>query len=247
MVFYGKLRDPADREFLQTAVDRFRKIFGSVYAGDNVILFGRTLGFRRDKKLMQAFGKQAKTDQEKSLLLRINTLAWAARQALLVEGDFVECGVWRGFCSSVIVDYLDFGALDRTFYLYDTFDGIPPEQDSEGHDSPLFHDKALYPSVIERFAAYPNVRIVKGKVPDTLHVEAPRRIAMLHIDMNSAKAEIGALEVLYERVSRGGIIVFDDYGWTGYSAQQLAEDEWVAARGQRILELPTGQGLLVKH
>lgn len=247
MVFYGKLRDPANREFMQIAVERFRKIFDSVYANDNVILLSRTLGFRRDKKLMQAFRSNAKTAQEKSLLLRINTLAWAARQALLVEGDFVECGVWHGFCSSVITDYLDFAKLDRTFYLYDTFEGIPAELDSEGHDSPLFREEGLYESVVARFAKYPNVRVVKGKVPDTLHVEAPRRIAMMHIDMNSSKAEIAALDVLFERVVSGGIIVFDDYGWMGYRAQQLAEDEWVQARGQHILELPTGQGLLVKR
>ena len=247
MVFYGNFRDRADAEFLQSAITRFRKIFSAVYAGDNVILLGRTLGFRRDRKLMQAFNKNAGTDQEKSLLLRINTLAWAARQSLAVEGDFVECGVWRGFCSAVLADYLDFATLPRRLYLYDTFEGIPKELDSEGHDSPRFREEGIYESVVERFSPYPNVRVVKGRVPDTLHIEAPERIAMMHIDMNSSLAEIAALEVLYDRVSPGGVIVFDDYGWTGYREQQLAEERWAQDRGQSILELPTGQGLLVKR
>ncbi|MCP4380698.1 MAG: methyltransferase [Hyphomicrobiales bacterium] len=246
-MFYGNFRNKADGEFFQTAIKRFRGIFGSVYANDNVILFDRTLGFRRDRELMQAFRHEAKSDQEKSLLLRINTLAWAGQQALLTEGDFVECGVWRGFCSSVIARYLDFGTLDRKYYLYDTFQGIPEDQDGEGHNSPLFREEGLYESVVERFARYPNVRVIRGKVPDILHVEAPSRIAMLHIDMNSSAAEIAALDVLFDRVVSGGIIVFDDYGWRGYRAQQLAEDEWVGKRGQRILELPSGQGLLVKR
>lgn len=246
-VFYGNFKTAADRDFLNEAIKKFRSIFSGVYAADNVILFGRTLGFRRDQKLMKAFHDNARTDQERSLLLRINTLAWAAAEARHVEGDYVECGVWRGFCSAVLAQYLDFQTLDRRFYLYDTFEGIPPELDSEHHDSPLFREKGLYESVVRRFAPYPNVTIVKGAVPDSFADALPEKIAFLHIDMNSSKSEIAALEVLFDRISRGGIVVFDDFGWTGYRAQQLAEDAWTRQRGHRILELPTGQGLLIKH
>ena len=37
----------------------------------------------------------------------------------------------------------------------------------------------------------------------------------------------------------------DDYGLLGYRVQKLAEDPWLEKRGYRVLELPTGQGLLV--
>lgn len=246
-MFYGNFRNRSDQQFLSDAIQRFRTIFARVYANDNVILFGRTLGFRRDQKLMQAFRANATNQQERSLLLRINTLAWAAAESLRLEGDFVECGVWRGFCSAVLMQYLEFERCDRSFYLYDTFAGIPPELDSEKHDSPLFRAEGLYQGVIERFARYPNVKVVKGIVPESFAVAAPRRIAFMHIDMNSSKSEIAALDVLFDRVVSGGIIVFDDYGWTGYRAQQLAEETWARDRGHRILELPSGQGLLVKH
>jgi predicted O-methyltransferase YrrM len=75
----------------------------------------------------------------------------------------------------------------------------------------------------------------------------PERIAFLHLDMNSSKSEIAALEILFDRVSPGGLVVFDDYGWSAYAAQQVAEDAFMRQRGHRILELPTGQGLLIKH
>jgi hypothetical protein len=42
------------------------------------------------------------------------------------------------------------------------------------------------------------------------------------------------------------LIVFDDYGWTGYVRQKESEDAWMAARGHSILEVPTGQGLVIK-
>jgi hypothetical protein len=131
--------------------------------------------------------------------------------------------------------------------LYDTFAGIPPELDSEHHDSPHFREEGLYESVLRRFERFPNVEVVRGIVPQSFGIAVPERIAFLHMDMNSSKSEIAALDALFDRILPGGLIVFDDYGWTGYRAQQLAEDAWVQARGHRILELPTGQGLLIKH
>lgn len=246
-MFYGRFSDPSDRVFLQQAIARFRKIFRSVFAGDNVILFGRNLGFRRDQKFMHAFHSHVTTGQERSLELRLNTLVWAASHALHVPGDFVECGVWRAFCSQVLVDYLDFEKVPKTFYLYDTFEGIPPEFDSEKHNAPAFAEAGLYEKVVAAFSRYPNVRVVRGVVPHSFAQAAPEKVAFLHLDMNSSKSEIAALEVLFDRVSPGGIVVFDDYGWTGYRAQQLAEDRFMAERGHRILEMPTGQGLLIKR
>jgi len=247
IVFYGNLSDDADKLFLRYAIARFQKIFGNVFAGDNVMLFQRSLGYRRNKKFVNAFNANAFTAQEKSLELRLNILTWAAEHALHVEGDFVECGVWKGFCSAVITDYLDFKQITKTYYLYDTFEGIPEEYDTEKHNSPLLSEPGLYENVIERFRKHPNVRVIKGIVPQSFEQAVPEKVAFLHLDMNSSKSEIEALEGLFEKVSSGGIVVFDDYGWTGYSAQQLAEDEFMRKRGHRILELPTGQGLLIKR
>jgi len=98
-----------------------------------------------------------------------------------------------------------------------------------------------------RFGNDEYVVIIKGVVPDVLHEVAPAHIAFLHLDMNSPRAEVGALEVLFERISPNGIIVFDDYGWKLYAPQKAAADEFMAARGQSIMEMPTGQGLLIKR
>ena len=52
---------------------------------------------------------------------------------------------------------------------------------------------------------------------------------------------------MFERISPGGMVVFDDYGWAGYRDQKLAVDEFMRDRGHAVLELPTGQGLVVKR
>jgi O-methyltransferase len=245
-MFYG-FRRKGDREFLDGAVKRFRQSFRRVVAIDNTILFDRTIGFKDDEKFMQALERNAAGFQERALILRLHTLAWGALQALHTAGDFVECGVYRGFCSAVVADYVDFATLPRQFYLYDTFAGIPPEYDSEKHDHSRYHSAGLHDFVRERFARFPNVRIVRGVVPDAFAEAVPSVIAFLHIDMNSSKSEIAALEVLFDRVSPGGVIVFDDYGWLDYEAQLRAEHEFMQRRGHPILELPTGQGLVIKH
>src|SRR5262245_30146593 len=43
-----------------------------------------------------------------------------------IPGDFVECGVFLGGAILAMSDFAHhFGLRDRTFYLYDTFEGFP--------------------------------------------------------------------------------------------------------------------------
>jgi hypothetical protein len=73
-------------------------------------------------------------------------------------------------------------------------------------------------------------------------------VAYLHIDLNNAAGELAALDVLFDRVVSGGIVVMDDYEWAGvYRQQKRQEDPWFAARGYRVFPLPTGQGFLIKR
>ena len=66
------------------------------------------------------------------------------------------------------------------------------------------------------------------------------------LDKQDADTANASLDKLFDRVSPGAPIVFDDYGWLAYRKQKVAEDSWLGKRGYHILELPTGQGLLIK-
>lgn len=249
-MFYGV---PPNRvEELQQALATIADIYqGQFYSNDMIICLWRNLSFRLDEKFMSSFRDAVTDDQEQSLLWRLHTLAWAAKNALNVEGDFVECGVLKGFCSAVILKYLDFQKLPRQAYLYDTFEGLP-EKTSTAEERRIWdytqHDpEALYNGVRDRFSGYRNVRIVRGIVPDSFQTAVPEKIAFLHVDMNSATAELLALEHLFDRVSPGGMIVFDDFGWSCNVNQMKAELAFMNQRGHHILELPTGQGVVIKH
>ena len=250
-MFYGI--PPEKMQDFQRAMETLASVYpGNVYAGDMLITIGRNLSFRSDRKFMDSYSTSVETDQEKSLMWRLQVLAWAAQNALFVEGDFVECGVLKGLCSEVICKYLGFQDLPRRFFLYDTFAGMPEETSTEQERSQYpsymkMDSDSLYKQVCDRFAVYGNVQVVKGIVPNSFAQAAPEKIAFMHLDMNSEQAEILALEHLFDKIVPGGIIVLDDFGWNSAINQCKAELAFMRNRGHAILELPTGQGLILKH
>jgi O-methyltransferase len=249
-MFYG-IPPGKEKEFQQalaTIADIYK---GQVYSNDMLITMARNLSFRHDQKFISSFYDSVTNEQEKSLVWRLHTLVWAAKNALNAEGDFVECGVFKGFCSSVLLKYLDFQDLPRQAFLYDTFEGLPEktstEQERRYWDYTKYDSEAVYNGVLEKFSKYKNVNIVRGIVPDTFGVAVPEKIAFLHIDMNSEKAEMLALEHLFDKVMPGGFIVFDDFGWTSNVNQMKSELAFMNERSHYVLELPTGQGVVIKH
>jgi O-methyltransferase len=222
-----------------------------LFFGDCMASVSRSRGFLADTKFMAAFtGNAQQSTEENGRAWRVHTLAWAARHAMRLDGDFVE---FEGFMSATLCEYLDFASSGKTFYLYDTFDGFSPKYSSPA-DFGVHHGffnfgagpvPGLYESVFERSRDYPNVKVIRGVVPDCLLQDMPGRIAYCHIDLNSPAAEVGALEVLFDRIVPGGVVMFDDYGWLPFARQKEAEDAFAERRGYTILELPTEQGLLI--
>jgi hypothetical protein len=236
----------------------------SVFWGDRMLAFDRSAGFLDEPDFAAAFAAIRGShvyDQYNgphTIAWRLHTLVWAARSALeLPHGDFVECGTFKGDMAFVITEVTRLAQSGRRFHLYDSFAGFDPAQSSQDDFADLpgffamanavYSEPGLHESVMRRFAEKRYVSVHRGYLPHTLDGSAPDAIAFLHIDLNSAKAEIGCLERLFDRVVVGGLIVFDDYGWKSYRAQKSAEDAFFAARGYAVLELPTGQGLVVKR
>jgi hypothetical protein len=213
-----------------------------IYAGDNLFTYYRNLGFLEDQRFLAAFNKHTSTDTEKSIAWRLHTLCWAARRVMRLDGDLVECACYKGTSARIVADYVDLEASGKSLYLYDLFD----HSDDMPHHRLEAHSATLYDAVVQRFSDLSRVHVTQGRVPDTLREIAPEKIAFLHLDLNNAAAEIGALEFLFDRVVPGGSIVFDDYGWRCYREQKIVEDAFLAARDYQVLELPTGQGLLIK-
>lgn len=175
---------------------------------------------------------------------RAHVALWAASHAARLDGDFVECGVNRGGLSRAIVESLDWAALDRDFYLLDTYGAFDPRFPPA--DANYWNYGDSYEAVKSSFAGFPRIHVVKGPVPDTLDQVPSARIAYLHIDMNTTVPEIEALRYFWPKLVKGGVLLLDDHGFRGHEQQRAAHKAFAAENGFSILSLPTGQGLAIK-
>ncbi|MBN8889471.1 MAG: hypothetical protein BGP12_10650 [Rhodospirillales bacterium 70-18] len=228
------------------------------YNGCGLRTFGKTTDFMDDPRFRRAHARGWNSGHKKVRHIDdnrwiVHVALWAAQQAARLEGDFVECGVDTGMLSLAICDQLDFATQDRDFWLFDTFKGIPEAQMSEAERGGVaaWHNRESYEECYEtaqaNFAPWPRCRLVRGMVPETLAAfPEGRRVAYLSIDMNIVLPEIAAIEFFWDRLVPGGIVLLDDYGWSTHTAQKQAFDAFAAAHGVSILNVPTGQGILVK-
>jgi hypothetical protein len=216
----------------------------TLFASDNLLTWNRNLSFLREDYFLGILrGKNADVI-EKSTVWRLYILLYFARYASSLEGDYVELGCYKGHTAHHVVNHVDFERLKKSYYLYDLFAWSEGDKHThlEAHD-----DEDMYDRVVEHFREFDFVTVTKGSVPESLDVCFPERIAFAHIDMNHPHPESTALAMVLPRLSSGGCIIFDDYGWYGYHAQKIALDPIVREYGDlSILELPTGQGLLIK-
>jgi Methyltransferase domain len=229
------------------------------YGRDGLFTY-HTDGFRQKAPFQMAYqrGVQASAGFDPQMEWRVHIALWAAKLALRVPGDFVECGVNAGFVSSAVMTALDWNRLApaRRFHLVDTFAGPPLDQYSAGEVQAGALAKAEravasggYVTDLERiranFAEWPMVRVHPGRVPEVLASVDAAQVAFLHIDMNSAAPERAALEHFWSMLAPGAVVLFDDYCHGGCEAQTEALDAAAKGLDVDIVSLPTGQGLII--
>lgn len=182
---------------------------------------------------------------------RYYIVCWMADYIKHLEGDFVECGVYKGGYSLAVMHYVNFNQLNKVFYLLDTFEGLDPkyaskEEIESGLLNTYAHYLPVYESVKKTFNSY-NVKIIKGTVPETLPQCSPDKICYLSIDMNMKEPEIAAANYFWDRLVPGAVMILDDYGFAAHIEQKLAFDEFAREKGVNILSLPTGQAIIFKQ
>ncbi len=254
MSFYGLITNQ-DRvrvyELLKEIGELYTKANFPTFFGDNLAALGRNMKFSRDERFMQAFQDNDHENVDEAKLWRLHTYCWVGRTAAKLPGDFVECGVFHGFYSAVLLQYLDFAASNKCMWLYDSFSGLSDDYSTSAERQVVIsaYDDLLnwYEDVCKRFAAYTNVKVIKGFVPDVLRESSPDTIAMLQLDMNAGAAEVAALDVLFDRVVDGGLVLLDDFGRFENAELHAALNAWFDGHGHSVLEMPTGQGLVIKR
>lgn len=140
-----------------------------------------------------------------------------------VPGDLIETGVWRGGVAILMRAILAaYGVTDRTVWVADSFEGLPPPQIDQypadaGYDLHQVQElKVSIEQVRSHFDRYGlldgQVQFLKGWFKDTLPIAPIDRLSILRLDGDLYESTMDALVHLYPKLSVGGYIIVDDYG-----------------------------------
>ena len=159
-----------------------------------------------------------------------------------IPGDVVECGVYRGGSAATIARVATHSRMNRTVWLFDSFQGMPPVTEADGTGAEdwvgaLSYDPRKVEKLLRRTGSdLSRVRIVKGFFADTFpEVDIPQ-IALLNVDSDWYESVKICFEKFYDAVAPGGFVSIDDYGaWPGC---RLAVDEFFQKRGLTHKILP---------
>ena len=79
-----------------------------------------------------------------------------------------------------------------------------------------YHRYATYEQAKRVFAKFKKARLIHGVVPEILHKTKIKNISYLHLDMNSWRVDLSALEYFWPKLLIGAIVIIDDFGFFGF-------------------------------
>lgn len=174
---------------------------------------------------------------------RCYVLASLATQALQLDGEVWECGVYKGGTATLLAECLS--DSPRMLRLFDTFEGMP-ETDSarDLHKADDLSDTSF--EAVRSLVRGDFVRFHKGVIPATFSGLESARIAFAHVDVDIYSAVLACCDFIFPKLCVGGFMVFDDYGFPSCPGARMAVDEFFLGRAAIPLVLPTGQAVVFK-
>lgn len=185
-----------------------------------------------------------------------------------IPGSFVECGVWRGGSMMAVAKTLmSMNSDDKDLYLFDTFTGMtkPSKFDvgivTEEKASEIFEKEKtgddtsnwIRASIEEVKKTFKKVgydekklHFIEGKVEETIPKNTPSEISLLRLDTDWYESTKHELIHLFPKLSKGGIIIIDDYDdWEGC---RKAVDEYIINEKIPLLlvKIPNGGRIGIK-
>lgn len=180
-----------------------------------------------------------------------------------LPGERAECGVFTGFSSLLMCRLLAArrpGFDGAGFHLVDSFEGLsdpaaadaPESQRDEARKTvpaPAYGRGAMAaPIKYARNAMrdFPAARIHKGWIPEVLRELPDVEFAFVHVDVDLYAPTLACLDYFHPRLTRGGVILCDDYGAPAFPGAARAWNEFCNRHGMAFVVLDTGQSVLLR-
>lgn len=204
-------------------------------------VFSPWLGYGEFGSLFDAIGKFTLVSPARAWMLYS-----LANQSLSVNGNFYEAGVFRGGTALLLKKILEKNSANKQLRLFDTFGGMPKTNaEKDIHQAGDFSDTSL--KGVQLLVSTPAfVTYHPGIIPASFAGLESDVIAFAHIDLDIYQGILDSCRFIYPRLSAGGIIVFDDYGFMSCPGAREAVDQFFADKPEVPLVLPTGQAIVFK-
>lgn len=134
-----------------------------------------------------------------------------------VSGALIEIGVWKGGTGALIAKAAELNNINDTVYLCDTFEGIvkSSDRDPDWDDGDLSKgvSKKLVKNLVFSKMNLKNVKVLKGIFPDDTSEQIHEtKFRFCHIDVDVYNSAEDIMDWIWDKMSIGGVIVYDDYG-----------------------------------
>jgi len=179
---------------------------------------------------------------------RCFTIHMFSKHCKHLDGDFAECGVYKGGTSFLISLILKDESNKKQLHLFDTFSGMPKSanKDKSHHKEGDYKDTTVN-AVKDFLKEFSFIKFHPGLIPETFESVKNKKFAFVHIDVDIYQSMKDCCEFFYERMTKGGIMIFDDYGFQGYElAAKKAVDDFFSRKLEIPITLRNGQCLVLK-
>ncbi|MBA4206585.1 MAG: hypothetical protein C0457_16480 [Polymorphum sp.] len=162
-----------------------------------------------------------------------------------VEGDLAECGVFEGANAFQLCIFAE--KHSREVHLFDSYEGLSAPAESDGEywkKGDLSASESLVHQNLSQFKCF---KTFKGWIPDAFPQVADKRYSFLHIDVDLEQPTYDSIAFFYPRMPTGAIILLDDHGYDTCPGARKAVLDFMADKPEPVLDLSTGQGLIIKQ
>ena len=162
-----------------------------------------------------------------------------------LPGDLVECGTYKG--ASAYLMCRAHRKSEKIIHLFDSFEGLSSPDPCDGSYWKAGALSTTESMLRETLAEFCNYQIHKGWIPERFIDVSEKCFCFLHIDVDLYQPTLVSLNFFYERMTAGGMILLDDYGFKTCPGTKHAVDQFFHDRAENIIMLSTGQAFIIKQ